>query len=511
MGKIDRSGKIHDILIQNNPTKALGIWLSKDEQIITKHNIESKISKIKNLLNLWKQRNITIKGRVTVLKSQALPIVTFVASFLYVPESAIEQIDRLFFEFLWPNKKHHVKKKTVIESIENGGIKMPDVTSYIRSLHIMWLKRLLLTGCSPTVEYILKTDDVAQYLHLKNNVKFLSDLPPFYKQCLNDWYGLHNQIPRSDVEVLNETIWGNEFILIDKKPASNHAWRSHGIENVYHILNENGNFKTVEQLQQDFNLTVDVLFYNSIKTAIPREWIRLIKQNVNCIAEFPLPINLNLNVKLGDKCKSLKHCTNKELYTEYIAKKSVRPTSYERWETEYFYANFDWNLITVIPYQCARETSLQSMQYQIINRYFPTNQMLYIWNKELTPNCKYCDIEDSLEHYFYYCNISQAFWDRIRHWFAEHFDFIINFGVLDILLGIPNPAKQPEIMALNFVLLFAKQFIKMSKQEDSAISFAKFVNKFNKRIKIERHISINQNKIESFDITWGNYLNDVEI
>lgn len=507
LGKTERVGNIENISIQNNPTKALGIWLCKDENLITKHNIESKVLKIKSLLNIWKQRNLTIKGRVTILKSQALPIITFVASCLHIPDHCIEQIERLFFEFLWPNKKHHVKKKTVIESIENGGIKMPDVSSYIKSLHIMWLKRLLLkTSCSPTVEYILQTKDIARFLQLKNNVKFLGRIPSFYKECLNDWYKLHNQPPLTGCEVLSETIWGNEFILIDSKPVKNHIWRSHGIENIYHLLNGNGYFKTIEHLYQDFNLRVSVMLYNSIKAAIPQEWLRLVRENVDCIIHFPLPINLNLNLKLGNKTTTLKQCTNKELYDEYISKKSIRPSSYERWETDYYYANFDWNLITVIPYQCARETYLQSLQYQIINCYFPTNKMLHLWKKEPTPNCRYCDSIDSLEHYFYFCARSQAFWERVKQWFAEKFDFIINFGALDILLGMPNPTKSSELMALNFVILFAKQFIKRSKQEDQALSFVMFVNKFNQRLKIEEHICITNGKLESFNIIWGNYL-----
>ena len=69
LGKNNRSGKICNIKINNNATKTLGIWISKNTKEIIKTNFEERINKFKLLLQHWKQRNLTLKGRVTILKS----------------------------------------------------------------------------------------------------------------------------------------------------------------------------------------------------------------------------------------------------------------------------------------------------------------------------------------------------------------------------------------------------------------------------------------------------------
>ena len=91
---------------------------------------------------MWQPRNLTIKGKITLLRSKVLPIFMYVASIVYVPEDIIKQLDALFFDFIWPSGKHHVKKNVLIQEIERGGLKMPDVSAMIKSIKLSWLKRI---------------------------------------------------------------------------------------------------------------------------------------------------------------------------------------------------------------------------------------------------------------------------------------------------------------------------------------------------------------------------------
>ena len=51
---------------------ALGVNFSYNEKECFKKNFEEKLNAMKNLLNLWKPRNLTLYGRITILKSLAL-------------------------------------------------------------------------------------------------------------------------------------------------------------------------------------------------------------------------------------------------------------------------------------------------------------------------------------------------------------------------------------------------------------------------------------------------------
>ena len=51
---------------------ALGIHFSYNEEIGLKKNFENKLSSVTTLLNLWFPRNLTLRGRIIILKTLAL-------------------------------------------------------------------------------------------------------------------------------------------------------------------------------------------------------------------------------------------------------------------------------------------------------------------------------------------------------------------------------------------------------------------------------------------------------
>ena len=125
----------------NNPIKILGIWCSCNPLETIDLNYHERIKKLKSLLNIWGQRNISLKGKITVLWSVALPLILYTCSILYTPQWVIKEVDMIFFKFLWSNKKHHVKKASIISNIEGGGLKMLDFESMVKANKISWIKR----------------------------------------------------------------------------------------------------------------------------------------------------------------------------------------------------------------------------------------------------------------------------------------------------------------------------------------------------------------------------------
>ena len=86
-------------------------------------NFKSRIKKLKSLLNIWSQRNLSLKGKVAVLLSIALPQMLYVCSVLYVPKWVTEEVEKIMFSFLWSSKKAHVRKEVVINEIKKRRFK----------------------------------------------------------------------------------------------------------------------------------------------------------------------------------------------------------------------------------------------------------------------------------------------------------------------------------------------------------------------------------------------------
>ena len=93
-------------------------------------NFEERIDKLNILLNMWSQRNLTIKGKFMILKTKALPLILYPSTFLYVPKHIITTVDKIMYNFVLKNK-HHVKKTTLIAKPVHGGLKMPHADSCI--------------------------------------------------------------------------------------------------------------------------------------------------------------------------------------------------------------------------------------------------------------------------------------------------------------------------------------------------------------------------------------------
>ena len=56
------------------------------------------------LLNIWNQRNLSLKGKITIVKSLVLPQMQFLFSMINVSEDTLKEIDHILFEFIWGEK-----------------------------------------------------------------------------------------------------------------------------------------------------------------------------------------------------------------------------------------------------------------------------------------------------------------------------------------------------------------------------------------------------------------------
>ena len=110
-------------------------------QIAYKKNFEQKLTSMKSLLNLWFQRNLTLYGHITVLKSLAISKLVYNTSVLTFPPKFITLVNQAITQFVW-NKTVKIKHKTMIGPKELGGLDLPDFDIINDSLKVTWVKRL---------------------------------------------------------------------------------------------------------------------------------------------------------------------------------------------------------------------------------------------------------------------------------------------------------------------------------------------------------------------------------
>ena len=81
--------------------KALGITFHTNHELFIKENIDKKIEEFNNVLKQWQHRKMSILGKITVIKSLALPKLIYPLTVLQKPSSEkIKQITNCMFKFM---------------------------------------------------------------------------------------------------------------------------------------------------------------------------------------------------------------------------------------------------------------------------------------------------------------------------------------------------------------------------------------------------------------------------
>ena len=138
-------GQIKGLKCTVQPFKALGVYFSKDYDESLELKFTNRLTKCKISLNIWAQQNLTLKGKILILKTIIIPNLHYVTSNLFTSDVYIKEVDRLLFNFIWNNKPPKIKKETVIADIEQGELRMPHFESIVWTAKIMWVRRLVNT------------------------------------------------------------------------------------------------------------------------------------------------------------------------------------------------------------------------------------------------------------------------------------------------------------------------------------------------------------------------------
>ena len=56
--------------------------------------------------------------------------------------NSFHQIETLLYSFIWSKKRDKIARKTIINTVKNGGLIMIDIRTFDKALKISWLKKI---------------------------------------------------------------------------------------------------------------------------------------------------------------------------------------------------------------------------------------------------------------------------------------------------------------------------------------------------------------------------------
>ena len=108
-------------------------------------NFVPKLRQIEQTLNCWKHRNLSLIGKVTVIKSLLLPQLLYLFSVLCIniPKTFFKKLNHLFHKFIWNGGNDRVKRDILCNDYDHGGLRMFDPLLFFQAQKSIWVKQLL--------------------------------------------------------------------------------------------------------------------------------------------------------------------------------------------------------------------------------------------------------------------------------------------------------------------------------------------------------------------------------
>ena len=94
--------------------KALGVWFCIDRQESKKKNYEKKVHKVEDILNNWRNKRLTLIGKISVIKALAASQLVYVLSTTASCLKSLKETNNLLFKFLWDRKGDKIKRTEMI-------------------------------------------------------------------------------------------------------------------------------------------------------------------------------------------------------------------------------------------------------------------------------------------------------------------------------------------------------------------------------------------------------------
>ena len=278
-----------------------------------------------------------------------------------------------------------------------------------------------------------------------------------------------------------------------------------GVCTVYDLLDkDNGKFLNHDQFRQKYSFNFDTMRYNSLVSAIPRQWKTLIKSMKKPLPQIEEEFPDVPKLKIGETKTPITSLKTRDFHRVLIDRGSTTPTAVTRWSSLYpeFVEQIDWKQVYILPYTITRSTKLQTLQYKIINRIFACRENLAKWKISDNNLCASCSVPDTLEHYFFECTSSIRLWRSFETWFSNSLGMHIPLDALTVLFGTNNLFNDTVLQIMDCCILIGKGYIDRQKSCNKPVSFFEFLWVLKNNVIIEKYLLKLEDKTDVFTQKW---------
>ncbi len=443
--------------------KVLGVFLGKES--FKKKNWEGVLEKVVARLSKWKWLlpQLSYRGRVLVANNLAASTLWHKVTVLEPPSELICNIQRMIVDFFWSGE-HWTRAAVLYLPVHEGGQGLVDVKSRIVSFRLQTVQKLLyqegLSWIQTACAFLQKVERFGLDKHLflmeMDGLK-LDNLTFFYKSMIQAWskvLKVERNLNESGDWINEEPLFNNPLIRTRflSSVSIRRTLLKNGVTKLGHLL-DNGGWSSVETFRELSGLCstrIASKLRDDIFAVLPSSYRNLVaggkvQQLKGDFPRFKISPAVSREQEELDgsilffKTPQLEEfdiASKKALY--YVTVKithmnSLSMHSFSKWMETIepdFLERDRWRAL----YKPPIEKRTADLQWRIIHRAIATNRHVAHLNPAVGGECRFCMVEETVEHLFLRCSRLGSLFRLLNAWFRGFGEEFSN----EVLLGDSN-------------------------------------------------------------------------
>jgi len=286
----------------------LGIALGNDKKTCENINWKKKMDKIENILRLWKQRHLTLRGKSIVIQSLLVSRIWYNMNVQPLPEWVERDLKKHCISFLWNNKPPQIKYNTIVGKESQGGLNIPDIRDRCYAFRLKWLKKYFDKTVNVTWKHTMNYF-LSKYLNLGLTYEIftliydkvsLNKIPLYYRELLEAWNNINigkREMPSCLSDIYNQPLFSNPHITKDNKMLHFSTFIKCDITKVIDIINYSFpgfvDSETICEIIDSYFPNCDKQkvnkMYRNILCSLPTHWKDIISKTHHSFTDTSIP------------------------------------------------------------------------------------------------------------------------------------------------------------------------------------------------------------------------------
>ena len=511
-----------DVEVITGPVKILGLYIG-DPVECEKENWNCRVDKCLKLLNMWKMRGLTLKGKVLVVNSLIISSMVYTLNLSHLPIWVKSRLKEAVVDFIWSGNRPRIKYDVLITSVKSGGLGLLDIERMKCALRCKYIKKIF------DIEHPLNPVTRSLLLYNLNNsfsldsdifrirmpVNIKGKLNSFSREIINAWERVNQNVlakPKNAAELLSQPLMCNPFICNNDGPINRVEFFNSELCRVKDIVYEYvPGFlpsESIIQLMSPVTCSRNLeKMCNSIINSIPGNW----KHKINSVALADVVSNSSIHVKSLDSSESIDivQC-NTSFFNHFMRKideQSTTPAGLDHWR-QFFGHNIS------IPFHSCfgglKENYMGEIDYLLAHNSLYTNEKLCNLSINVDKLCSFCSgYVESAYHLFAKCSFVQDLLYKVKIICQRIIDKDISSDLFTMyaILGYHSSSNKKAYHLVNFVISnyhFSVWCGRKWKRTRENISLERIFKAFiKKRLELEYKSNCMNNSVQSFYDKFG--------